>query len=206
VRSGRVEEWVMERGKRGKPGDPTAGRVALRRKGRKGLRWTSEHERGPNTEGEMGDGVSAVINYCMDDNKHCYYCSSSITIQCTCCIFDAVIIINTINHHQHHDRSRVPRGRIASGGLCCDRHNNVLCYSICYCRYVCTVLHSTLQWFISNILYTCSPHPIASSDPRDEMNTQPYLPPSAYPSAPSPPKNESTKHCKRQYYEEDEKA
>jgi hypothetical protein len=38
------------------------------------------------------------------------------------------------------------------------------------------------------------------------MNTQPYLPPSAYPSAPSPPKNESTKHCKRQYYEEDEKA
>jgi hypothetical protein len=61
VRSGRVEEWVMERGKRGKPGGPTAGRVALRRKGRKGLRWTSEHERGPNTEGEMGDGVSAVI-------------------------------------------------------------------------------------------------------------------------------------------------
>jgi hypothetical protein len=58
-------------------------------------------------------------------------------------LVDAVIIINTINHHQHHHRSRVPRGRIASGGLCCDRHNNVLCYSICYCRYV---LHSTAQY------------------------------------------------------------
>lgn len=203
MRSGRVEEWVMERGKRGKPGGPTAGRVALRRKGRKGLRWTSEHERGPNTEGEMGDGVSAVITVW-----------TIISIVITVVLLYNVHVVSLMLLSSSTPSTIINTttvlvslaGALLQGG--CAATGITTCCATAYATVgmYCTVLHSTLQWFISNILYTCSSHPIASSDPRDEMNTQPYLPPSAYPSAPSPPKNEQTKHCKRQYYEEDEKA